>query len=113
MFPWVEQHGEETRVVSVRPPHWADGQDGVGLKISAASTRRSDEGGITPAEVTVESPWLVGHVHPRQRTSYHLSTTICHIFTPFARPTHDEFGSHHSTCDPAAWPPGCVAVGRQ
>src|SRR5215813_5977035 len=48
-----------------------------------------------------------------QRTSYHLSTPICHIFTLSARPAHDESGSHHSRCDDAAWPSGYAAVGRQ
>ncbi len=43
--------------------------------------------------------------------------TICQppwvsFFTPFARPTHDEFGWHHSRYHSAAWPPGCAAVGR-
>jgi alkylation response protein AidB-like acyl-CoA dehydrogenase len=30
------------------------------------------------------------------RTSYHLSTSICQISTPFVRPAHDESGSHRS-----------------
>ena len=43
--------------------------------------------------------------------------TICQppwvsFFTPFARPTHDEFGWHHSRYHSATWPPGCAAVGR-
>ena len=43
--------------------------------------------------------------------------TICQppwvsFFTPFARPTHDEFGWHHSRYRSAAWPPGCAAGGR-
>src|SRR4030095_6177114 len=55
---------------------------------------------------------LRGNALKRQRTSYHLSTPICHIFTPSARPAHDESGSHHSTYDDAAWPSGYAAVGR-
>jgi PRC-barrel domain len=51
--------------------------------------------------------------YPIPWTSYHLSTPICHIFTPSARPAHDESGSHHSTYDDAAWPSGYAAVGRQ
>src|SRR5215475_6815009 len=47
------------------------------------------------------------------RTSYHLSTPICHIFTPSARPAHDESGWHHSMCDDATWPSGYAAVDRQ
>ena len=47
------------------------------------------------------------------RTSYHLSTPICHIFTPSARPAHDESGWHHSTCDDATWLSGYAAVDRQ
>jgi hypothetical protein len=50
----------------------------------------------------------VGH-----RTSYHLSTPICQIFTPSTRPAHDESGWHHSTCDDATWPSGYAAVDRQ
>jgi hypothetical protein len=45
-------------------------------------------------------PWQ----HPRQWTSYHLSTPWVSFFTPFARPTHDECGWHHSRYHPAAWP---------
>ncbi len=37
-------------------------------------------------------------------TSYHLSTLICQIFTPFVWSAHDEFGLHHSRCVDAAWP---------
>jgi hypothetical protein len=35
------------------------------------------------------------------------------IFTPFARPAHNECGLHHNRYDHVAWPSGCAAVGRQ
>src|SRR5215831_15206823 len=47
------------------------------------------------------------------RTSYHLSTGICHIFTPSALPAHNESGLHHSTYDDATWPSGDAAAGPQ
>ena len=47
------------------------------------------------------------------RTSYHLSTPICQIFTLSTRPAHDESGWHHSTCDDATWPSGYAEVDRQ
>src|SRR5262249_10099484 len=49
----------------------------------------------------------------RHWTSYHLSTPIRQIFTPSARPAHDEAGWHHSMCDDATWPSGYAAVDRQ
>src|SRR5215831_7953966 len=63
----------------------------------------------------MDHTWLMDMVRVRiaDRTSYHLSTPICHIFTPSARPAHDASGWHHSTCDDATWPSGYAVVDRQ
>ena len=47
------------------------------------------------------------------KTSYHLSTPICQIFTPFARLAHGDFGWHHSRCDHATSRSGYAAAGLQ
>src|SRR6478672_12308251 len=52
-------------------PHHQGTTEAWGGAWSDARARRSCEGGVTPSEVTSESPWLVGNAHPRQRGSGH------------------------------------------
>src|SRR5215470_17414415 len=69
---------------------------------------------VLVAQRSTSSAWkssVGGMVRPR--TSYHLSTGICHIFTPSARPAHNASGLHHSTYDDATWPSGYAAAGPQ
>src|SRR5438105_11549643 len=69
------------------------------VRFSTANTRRSS------ASCELWPAWL--------KTSYHLSIPICHIFTPFARPAHGDFGWHHSRCDHATSRSGYAAAGLQ
>ena len=77
--PWLWRRG--TSMMRPRRSHWTRSRPTPRSPARSATCRpRASTAGI-------HAPWLMC-----RGTSYHLSTPICQIFTPFVRPAHDASG---------------------